>query len=231
MNQQNHLDPWAAEWAIQKALSAHPAPEPVLPPQLGAADPTVLTVGANFSASSLLLRQLDAAIAPDDRQRAFDSNLHLVGAESGIPDVALGRGEIRHLNPDLKPIWPRPVHVLVLSVDDSRQRALVIPFGPFTTPAFESELATGIVDESLAVLSVWNASWVPKDQVSRSWVVQQASPELLADIDKLRQTLVNKKPMPPDLLHRTGGPFLDPSDPRSEYISQEETLLDDLCRD
>jgi hypothetical protein len=228
MNPKNNLDQWAAQWAMHQALTAHPAPEPLIPPQLSSSDPGFFTVSTGINASTLLLRQLDAAIAPDDRQRALDSSLHLVGTGTTDIEVKIQRGEIRHMNPDLKPAWPRAVFVLVLNVDEMRKRALVIPFGPFTAPAFESELATGIGDESLSVLCVWNTHWVSKDLVGRSWVVQVAEAELLSDIDTLRQTLVNKLPLPPELQSRTGDSLLDPTDPRNEYISQEENLFDDL---
>lgn len=228
MNQRDHLREWAAEWAIHQALTSTPGALPQTPPVLDPATAASLTVSSKFNPSAMMLRQLEAAIMPDDARRAVAAGLNLVRASDKAAAVALERGEIRQLNPDLKPSWLRPVLVLLLTVDAERQRTLAIPFGPLAKPAFQSELSTGIEDESLAVLSVWNAMWLPAELAARSWVVEHASPELLADIESLRTALVNKQNPPATLAERTGPPLLHPTDPRHGYVNAEESLLEDL---
>lgn len=228
MNSLDHLREWAAEWAMHQALASKPAAQPQTPPALDPSTAASLTVSSKFSPSAMMLRQLEAAIVPDDARRALDAGLNLVRASEKSAAVALQRGEIRQLNPDLKPSWLRPVLVLLLTVDQERQRALVVPFGPLARPAFQSELSTGIEDESLAVLSVWNAVWLPADLAARSWVVEQASASLLTDIESLRAALVNKQNPPESLADRVGPPLLHPTDPRQSYVDSEESLLEDL---
>jgi hypothetical protein len=228
MNHLDHLREWAAEWAMHQALTSTSVAEPQTPPTLDPSASVSLTVSSKFSPSAMMLRQLEAAIVPDDARRALDAGLKLVSASDKAAAVSLARGEIRQLNPDLKPAWLRPVIVLLLSVDAERQRVLAVPFGPLAKPAFQSELSSGIADESLAVLCVWNAVWLPMDLAARSWVVDHAADSLLTDIETLRSALANKQTPPESLITRIGPPLLHPTDPRQAYVTHEESLLEDL---
>ncbi|MCB1211344.1 MAG: hypothetical protein KDK97_18605, partial [Verrucomicrobiales bacterium] len=153
--------------------------------------------------------------------------MNLVRAGSGGA-VTLHPGEIRHLSPDLKPTWTREVHVLILAVDEKKKRALAVPFSPLSTPAFETELASGLADASLAVLCLWNSAWIPLHQACRSWLVTSADDALMQDIAELRASLAKNEGPPARLADRVGSTLAHPQDPRQSYADEEENLLDEL---
>jgi hypothetical protein len=109
-----------------------------------------------------------------------------------------------------------------------RQRVLAVPFGPLAKPAVQSELSTGIADESLPVLCVWNAVWLLMDLAARSWVVDHATDILLTDIGTLYSASANKLTPPESISTRIGPPLLHPTDLRQAYVTHEESILKDL---
>ena len=226
MNTKPTLRDWASEWKTYQALNSIPADEPAAPPP-GAATGVDIQVSTGFSPAASILRQLRAAIQPDDAERAATEGMNLVRAGSGAK-VALQPGEIRHLSPDLKPGWTREVHVLILAVDEKKQRALAVPFSPLSTPAFESELASGLADASLAVLCLWNSAWIPLAQACRSWLVTSVDEALLKDVADLRACLAKNEALPARLADRIGSPLAHPQDPRQSYADEEENLLEEL---
>ncbi len=233
MNSQQHLRSWIAEWTTYQTLAATPAHQPPPP------DPTAVrdsgnryTVGNQGDIAGIFLDRLNAAILPDDAQRSARDGRYNVLARSGSTvNASLLRGQIRQLNPDLKPAWTRPVQVLVLNIETDRERALVAPFSLLSVPAFEAELATTIDDESLAVLCLWNATWMPLRNLAHSWVLMDGGDELMQDAALLRQSLARKEPLTPTLQARTGPPLIHPHDPRQVYVDAEEDLLEDLHDD
>lgn len=232
MNSKQRLRSWSAEWTAYRSLAATSAHTPPPPdPASGMDDSSLNTVGAGDIAG-MLLERLNAAIAPDDAQRSMqEGGLNVAVTTPGKGLVPILRGQIRQLNPELKPIWTRPVQVLVLTVEPERDRALVAPFGPLHEPAFEAEIATDIDDESLAVLCLWNATWMPLPSLAHSWWLMDCFEELLRDATLLRQALARKEPVPAALKDRTGPPLIHPHDPRHAYVDAEEDLLEDLSDD
>jgi hypothetical protein len=233
MNAKQRLQSWAADWAAQRLLSETPfaSPEPPTP-----ADPTQaggsFTVSAGGSLAGMLLAQLTSAVTPDDAQKAELGGLFTVSA-AGLrtPRVPILRGQIRQLNPDLNPAWTRTVIVLVLSLDETTQQALVVPFGQFAQPAFDGELATHLDDESLAVLCIWNATLVPLACVRRSWWLEDAFDDLLRNADALHAARSQRQPVPEALQDHIGPPIVHPLDPRHDYLDLEAGLLNDLRED
>lgn len=229
MNPHPRLHSWAAQWTASRLLSDSPIPAPEPPPP---ADPTrdggLFTVGTGDIASRLL-SQLASSITPDDAQKAEFSGAFTVSA-TGLrkPRVPIVRGQIRQLNPELKADWDRTIIVLVLTVDEAQQRALAIPFGEFSEPAFDGELATGLKDHSMAVLCVWNAAWVPFAALHRSWWLTDAFNDLLQDAAALHNARASREPVPTALQDRTGPLILHPLDPRHDYLDVEAGLLEDL---
>jgi hypothetical protein len=232
MNSKQRLRSWASEWTAYRTLAGKPASTPAPPDQGDASGGSSLyTVGGLGDVASMFLNRLNAAITPDDAGRIEQENLHNVSAFSqgqAAGCVPISPGQIRHLNPELKPAWSRPVYVFVLAVDDKRQRALAVPFGPLPVPAFDGELATGLDDESLAVLCLWNSAWMPLTLLAHSWPLMDAESELLRDAAQLRQALARKQTVPDSLLDRIGPPLVHPRDPRHDYVDAEEDLLEDL---
>lgn len=229
MNTHPRLHSWAAQWTACRLLSDSPIPSPEPPPPV---DPTRdggrFTVGTGDIASRLL-SQLAGSITPDDAQKAELSGAFTVSA-SGLrkPRVPIVRGQIRQLNPELKADWDRTVIVLVLTVDEAQQRALAIPFGEFSEPAFDGELATGLKDHSMAVLCVWNAAWVPFAALHRSWWLTDSFSDLLKSAETLHSVRRGREPVPEALKDRVGPPIAHPLDPRHDYLDLEAGLLNDL---
>ncbi|WP_395744518.1 hypothetical protein [Prosthecobacter sp.] len=234
MNSKQRLRSWSEEWTAYRSMAATPVHAPA-PPDPAAADAEkgggFFTVGIGDIPGTLLDR-LNSAIALDDAQRALQGEKFTVAVTTpGKGLVPIQRGQVRQLNPELKPAWTRPVHVLVLTVEAGRDRALVAPFGPLHEPAFEAELSTEIEDESLAVLCLWNATWMPLPCLAHSWWLMDCFEELLQEAAALRKSLAEKKGAPPALRERTGPPLIHPQDPRHAYVDSEEDLLDDLSQD
>jgi hypothetical protein len=231
MNSKQRLRSWAAEWTAYRSLAATSAPTPAPPDPAAADDGSFQSVGMGDIAG-MLLDQLNASIAPDDAQRSMqDKGFSVAVTTPGKGLSPLLRGQVRQLNPELKSTWTRPVQVLILTVEPERHRALVTPFGPLHEPAFEAELATGIDDESLAVLCLWNATWMQLPCLAHSWWLMDCFDDLLRDTSLLRQALARKEPIPPALQDRIGLPLIHPHDPRHAYVDAEEDLLEDLTDD
>lgn len=230
MNTSPRLRSWAAQWTASRLLSDSPLPPPEPPTPGPVTSPGhTFAVGAPGGFAGSLLARLHAAVTPDDAQKAERSGAFTVSAAGRrMPRVPIVRGQIRQLNPELNPTWSRSVIVLILRVDDAEARALAVPFGEFTEPAFEGELATGLRDQSMAVLCVWNASWVPFDRLSRSWWLTDAFDDLLHEAAALYDARARREPVPAALQDRTGPPILHPLDPRHDYLDVEAGLLEEL---
>lgn len=230
MNSKQRLHAWAQDWAAHRQLSQNEPPAPAPPPPGDSSSGGGLfTVSAGGGLAGTLLTRLCSAITPDDAERAEQEGAFTVSAV-GVrsPRVPLLRGQIRQLNPALKATWTRSVIVLVLHVDEKGQQALVAPFGQFAQPAFDGELATGLKDESLAVLCLWNCTRVPLTALRRSWWLMDAFDDLLTDADAFQAARNKREPVPATLTDRLGPPIIHPLDPRHDYLDVEAGLLEDL---
>lgn len=228
MNPQERLHSWASQWSARQLLSADPPSPPEPPSPASQASSSQFAVGFGDLASRLLT-QLNASITPDDAQRAQRDGAFTVSA-TGVrtPNVPILRGQIRQLNPELKPSWTRTVIVLLLSVEDSAGRVLAVPFGEFSEPAFDSELSTGLTENGMAVLCVWNAAWVPLGAMKHSWWLMDAFDDLLRDVELMHKLHGKREALTVSLLDRAGLPILHPLDPRHDYLDLEAGLLEDL---
>ncbi|MGV3659060.1 MAG: hypothetical protein ACO1TE_02715 [Prosthecobacter sp.] len=230
MNSKQRLQAWAHDWSAHRLLEQNPpsAPEPPAPGDSGPGG-GLFTVGIGGGMAGTLLSQLSSSIAPDDAQRAEREGAYIVSpAGLRAPRVPLLRGQIRQLNPELKPAWTRTVIVLVLTVDEKGQQALVAPFSQFDQPAFDGELATGLKDESLSVLCLWNSTRIPLAALRRSWWLMDSFDDLLADADTFHAARNKREPLPATLKDRLGPPIIHPLDPRHDYLDVEAGLLEDL---
>lgn len=230
MNSSTRLRSWASQWEARLLVSNSPLPPVELPPiRSGTSSGHSLAVGSTGGFAGILLARLHAAITPDESQEAERSGALTVssgGRQMLRAPIVLG--QIRQLNPELHSAWSRSVIVLILRVNHDEARALAVPFGEFTEPAFEGELATGLRDLSLAVLCVWNASWVPLDKLSRSWWLTDAFDDLLHEAAELYDARTQREPVPATLQDRVGLPILHPLDPRHDYLDAEAGLLENL---
>lgn len=231
MNAKQRLHSWASQWTARRLLADQPLPTPDLPAPEDSATQAGgrFTVGVGGDIARLLLSRLHASITPDDAQKASLGGAFTVSAAGlHVPRVPILRGQIRQLNPELKPEWTRTVIVLVLEVDEGGERALALPWGEFSEPAFDGELATGLKDHGMAVLCVWNAAWMPFTALRRSWWLGDAFDDLLQEATLLHAARSSREPVPATLQERTGPPIVHPLDPRHDYLDGEAGLLEDL---
>lgn len=230
MNSKQRLQAWAHDWSAHRLLEQNVPPAPGPPvPDASAQGGGRFTVGSGGGLAGTLLSQLISAITPDDAQRAERDGAFTVSSVGvRAPRVPLLRGQIRQLNPGLKSTWTRTVIVLVINVDETGQQALVAPFSQFDQPAFDGELATGLNDESLAVLCLWNSTRVPLAALRRSWWLMDSFDDLLTDAEAFHTARNKREPLPPALKDKLGPPIIHPLDPRHDYLDVEAGLLEDL---
>ena len=236
MNPKNPLHAWSNEWAALRSMADTSLPEETKPERAaaGSAEPasSPLTVSAGSGVADMLLRQLSASVAPDLASQA-EGNPHTVLAGSRPKNAAamLAAGQILHLKSTGDAMLDRSLHVLVLKVDSAASRVLVAPFGPIPIPATEAELLTGLEDDPLKVLCLWNARWLPADVAVKSWSVGQADAALVADAVALREAVARREALPAHLSSRTGPPLLMPDDAIQAYLDEEEQIWSMLKSD
>ena len=238
MNSKEHLKAWASEWAAYRSTQSPEMPdlEPEKIPAPSGTPGNFYTVDTGLNMADLLFRQLTSTIAPDlgeSKQSGAWGSVSATGGTFSQPALeSLAPGSIHHLRPELIPDRERPIFVFVERVDQERHRLLLVPFGPFSSPAIESELATGIADESLKVLCLWNAAWVPESVLLKSWVIDQAGGPLLKDVQMMREAMAQKKALPEALQARVGDRLVHSTDDRQDYVEEEEGILDSIaCED
>ncbi len=231
MNTSQRLRTWASSWTARQTLAAENPPDPVSPaPEETTADSAPhYTVSTGNDLSAMILDRLTASITPDDASAAERSGAFTVSASGArVPQINFTPGQVRQLNPVMKADWDRPVIVLVLEVPDDGDIAVVVPFGPFSEPAFEGEFTTGIPDEGLSVLCIWNTTSLPLNTLGRSWWLTTVTDELLHEARILHGLLSTSKALPAELLERIGPPITHRLDPRHDYLDMEAGLLKDM---
>lgn len=163
-----------------------------------------------------------AGLDPGDASFHTASNSLLAGKLAGKQaqqPADVKAGEIRHLLPELAPDADRSVFALVVEVADDK--ALLMSFGPLSQPATRDELSTGLDQQGLEVLSLWNAAWVPAETVAKSWKVEVEASGLLTDVQAMRSSTLAGHGVPEHLVQRVGASIEHPLDPRWEYLEQE----------
>lgn len=239
MNSKQQLQSWRAEWDLHKKLAALPIEIPSAESDSansadGAGAYEVSASG--FDLGRTLLEQMEKSIRPGLAASSAAGSAHdksevdvaVNGGERNVEPVLpleIVRGSILHLYPGLDLSWQREVFVLVLDLLEGGEKALVAPFGPLPIPALESELATGLEDESLAVLCLWNRAYVSVELLRQSWYVAAVPEGLLGDIGSLVTSLETGDTLPDSLIDRVGPRLEHPEDPRQDYLDEEEGLL------
>jgi hypothetical protein len=120
------------------------------------------------------------------------------------------------------------VYVLVLGIDEENQRVEVAPFGPVTVPALVTEMRTDLPDRMLAVLCLWNVTWLGMKDLGRCWMLSDVGEGLMERVKMLREALMRGGGVPEDLKDLVGPPLEHPADPRMEYIATEERLWEQV---
>jgi hypothetical protein len=226
MKTSHQIRQWAAEWALHRSLASE-APAFEFPPSADIEDEPAnpYTVSTGFDVPGMLLDQLRQSIEPDLATEARQKSLYTVATgNQDLPADLLKEGQIVQLRPGVLPQCERPVYILIEKCDPVKRQVLATPFSPLTIPALPSELETGIDDEALTVLALWNSQCLPVERVGKCWEVMEATPDLMAEVATVRASLARKESPPLALLPRTGPPLTDPDDPRHEYLAAEEQI-------
>ena len=184
------------------------------------------------------LNQYEAVLAVDS---FFEDNAELLktdGAKENIEElkvlakssdnIPVEPGQIRLLKEGLTTDPHENTCVLVLS-QWSGNRWLVAPFSPYTVPATQGEMSTGIDFHAYQVVEAWNTVVVP------DFFLQMQS-NYLRDVDEtvrrdacivFFQKLEGKE-MPEELKPRTGAKIQSKLDPRIQYLLNEQLQLEPL---
>jgi hypothetical protein len=136
-------------------------------------------------------------------------------------------GQVRLLSPGIIP--DRMAHVLIMSElaseSEENKTFIVVPFGPYTTPATRTELAVDTENNHLKVLQCWLARTVRQEQMKESWTIES---EFNADSMKQAKAVWRHATfgmgLPEELQEKVGAPIAHPKDPRILYQKEEMEL-------
>lgn len=135
-------------------------------------------------------------------------------------------GQVRLLSPQL--IDSRMAHVLVLcqfpSAEKDTETFLVVPFGPYETPATQGELEINSDNHMTKVLQCWSARTVNQEQLGLSWVIAELDGDTLQEAKAIWKHATFGKEIPMELQNKIGPPIQMEDDPRIPYQEEELAL-------
>ncbi len=178
----------------------------------------VLTVDSFFEDNAELLKA-------DDAKENIEA-LKMLSEPSNHTPVE--PGQIRLLKEDLTNDSHENTCVLVLS-QWSGNRWLVAPFSPYTAPATQGELSTGIDFHAYQVVEAWNTVVVPDFFLQmQSFYLRDVDEPVRRDACIVFFQKLEGKEMPDDLKPRTGAKICSKLDPRIQYLLNEQLQLEPL---
>ncbi len=114
----------------------------------------------------------------------------------------------------------RPLYAVV--IENLREDGWVwIPFSRFSVPALPDEWKTGLRQNALRVLSLWNAQPVEQGGGPPSWRVRRLPDRPLTACCELYRARQAGEPLTSAQQKRVGPPLLHPGDPRHDYMEIE----------
>ena len=114
----------------------------------------------------------------------------------------------------------RPLFVAVLR-NWEEDYWLFAPFSPYSEPATDKELKMECEDQSLRVLSLWNAHTTPSENLKNSWFIGKLSDSERKDALSNFWYSLNMKELPKHLIDRVGPKLIHSEDPRRGYIQEQ----------
>ena len=212
---------WEQEWDLFQALNV---------PEQGTPADVAKTTGWNTVSALAGDPRLRALLAPLEMPRspaAGSDGPDFHTASSAAVGRLLGRGQTLNAGTIVQlaggdRAW-RPVFLLVIEALDD-ERVTVVAFSPFSIPASEEELETGIDVDGLRVLALWSRRTVPVGRLREIWKVHENTGKLAEEVLELRAAVRAGAPPPEHLKDRLGSANLAPDDPRWAYFD----MLDDL---
>ena len=143
-------------------------------------------------------------------------------------DVSVEPGQIRLLKGNLTTDPNEFTCILVLS-QWSGNRWLVAPFSPYTEPATQGELDTGVDFHAYQVVEAWNTVVVPDYFLqTQSSYLRDVDESVRKDACVLFFLRLEGKEIPEELKSRTGANIRSKLDPRIQYLLNEKLQLKPL---
>lgn len=140
--------------------------------------------------------------------------------EAAAPhDRVVKAGQIRILSPGLFSGNDALPYVAVLDrwLDDMW---LVAPFSPYSAPATDTEMATGIPLAGQGVLQCWNARTAHDAIVRRSYAMGELDEKVRQDALALFRYAMTRTEFPAGFSAEVGAPIRAKADPRREYLAE-----------
>jgi len=157
---------------------------------------------------------------------AEGGTLHGRPREGAVVEVK----QIRLLYPDCRASWRRPVYLALI---ENRQEGgfLAAPFSRFSYPALPGELATGMDDAPLRVVSLWCAREFKASRLALGWQVDSLSEAQLVAARAVYRWIGGGADVPAATKARIGPPLTHPLDPRWDYREEELEFMESLHAD
>lgn len=181
------------------------------------------------SVANAFLRQIRESIRYEGATGSASQSVFVSSAPASQAKVEVSKGDIIQLDPSLDPSWCRPVYVLIM--DQTDEKITIIPFGPLSLPATDTELATNLGERGLDVLCVWNVSKIERKHLQRHFAIAHADDEFISEVESLLEAIRSKSPAPEPLQARVGPSRFGVGEAKQDYLDHEEGLLAGISTD
>lgn len=159
----------------------------------------------------------------------FSVDAERLGKIAAPYDAKVEPGQIRILPTDL--ISDDTVFPYVAVLDRWMEDIwLVAPFSPYSFPATDGEMATGIPLVGQRVLQCWNARTAHECLIGKSYVMGALDEKVRNDALALFRHVSAGAELPADFSALVGSPILSKADPRSEYLVESAVRYEPLTR-
>lgn len=165
-------------------------------------------------------RDADLAMrALDDEPLPFTVDAERLGQAAAPHDTEVQPGQIRVLSP--KFVADNNAFPYIAVLDHWMEDIwLVAPFSPYSYPASEGEMTTGIRLVGQRVLQCWNARTAHEEIIGQSYIIGVLDELVLRDALALFRHSMSGRELPADFTALVGFPILSKADPRCEYLAE-----------
>ena len=150
--------------------------------------------------------------------------------EVGPGDAEPEPGAIRLMHPTVPGMGSRLYYLAVLRREASRGW-LCTPFSPYSTPASPGEVASGIDEPGLRVISLWNARTISDEVIAQSWPSGRLPDELRSRCEALLEDPPHSWLLAARRWETQGPRVVHSLDPRHDYMAEELATAVGLNRD
>lgn len=176
---------------------------------------------AEYYAERALRRaDVDAADMPGSASDAGEWDVSRQDEE----DTEFAPGDVRLLNPTLPGGADRLFYILIVRPEGDGHW-LCMPFSPYSTPAIPGEVATGLDDPGMRVVSPWNAAALPEAVIAASWRAGRAPDSVLNSCIVAHEAGPRSWRFVPRWSEARGPRVVHPLDPRHDYMAEERRIM------